>query len=242
MERSSMKIAVYTALFTDNPDYLYGDLIPYTHPKNGIDYIAFTNSDYLQSDFWDIRKMDIWRSGRWTARKCKTSPQEILPDYDAWLWMDNELYFTYDPHDLFELHLNDSDLAVHRHCDRNCLYEEVQATTHRQPLRDPKEMIINQGIAYRQAGYPENIGLYENGILYRRNNSIIKSFNDLWFSETAKWNTEDQISMMYALWMHPELKVNAINQTFVAHSYQNTNLPLTDQFKGLPRYQRYVKI
>ena len=45
--------------------------------KDGIDYIAFTNSDYLKSDFWDIRKMDTWRNGRWTARKCKTSPHEL---------------------------------------------------------------------------------------------------------------------------------------------------------------------
>ena len=39
------KLAVYTALFTDDPDYLYGDLIPFEHDKENIDYIAFTNSD-----------------------------------------------------------------------------------------------------------------------------------------------------------------------------------------------------
>lgn len=241
MERTGLKLAVYTALFTDDPNYLYGDLIPYVHDKNGIDYIAFTNSDYLESDFWQIRKIDIWRSGRWTARKCKTSPEELLPEYDAWLWMDNELYFTYDPYDLFSLHLDGYDLAVHRHCDRNCLYEEVKETINRNPPRDPKEKIINQGIEYRQFGYPENNGLYENGILYRQNNNRVREFNRLWFSETAKWNTEDQISMMYALWRCPNVKVNALNQTFVNHRYLNTHLPLTDQFSGLPRYQRYVK-
>ena len=112
--------------------------------------------------------------------------------------MDNEIYFTYDPHSLFESHLGEFDLAVHQHCDRNCLYEEVQATTHRNPPRDSKEMIINQGKQY-------------------------------------------QISMMHALWKHPKVKVNALNQTFVEHNYQNKHLPLTDQFKTLPRSQRYVK-
>ena len=236
-----MKLAVYTALFTDHPDYLYGDLIPYVHDKNGIDYIAFTNSDYLESDFWDVRKMDIWRSGRWTARKCKTSPEELLPEYDAWLWMDNEIYFTYDPHDLFSLHLNDFDLAVHLHCDRTCLYQEVNETINRNPPRDPKEMIINQGLDYQQQGYPENNGLYENGILYRRNNELIRNFNKTWFDETSKWNTEDQISMMYSLCKHPDVKVNGLKQTFVSHNYRNTYLPLTDQFKCLPRSNRYVK-
>jgi len=236
-----MKLAIYTALFTDDLDYLYGDIIPYTHDKDGIDYICFTNSPYLKSDFWDVRQMNIWRNGRWTARKCKTSPEELLPEYDAWLWMDNEIYFTYDPHSLFETHLGDFDLAVHRHCDRNCLYEEVQATTHRNPPRDNVEMILNQGSEYKREDYPENIGLYENGILYRKNNEAIRKFNKLWFEETAKWNTEDQISMMYSLWKNPEIKVNPLNQTFVLHNYRNRNLQLTDQFKCLPREQRYVK-
>ena len=102
-------------------------------------------------------------------------------------------------------------------------------------------MIINQGIQYKTDGYPIDNGLYENGILYRKNNELIRSFNKLWFEETSKWNTEDQISMMYSLWKHPDLKVNGLNQTFVEHNYQNKHLPLTDQFKTLPRSQRYVK-
>jgi hypothetical protein len=142
---------------------------------------------------------------------------------------------------LFDIHLADYDLAVHKHCDRNCLYQEVQATTHRNPPRDSVEMILNQGVQYKSDGYPVNHGLYENGILYRKNNDQIKSFNKLWFKETSKWNTEDQISMMYSLWKHPDVKVNALHQTFVSHQYQNKHLPLTDQFKCLPRSQRYVK-
>lgn len=235
-----MKLVVYTALFTDDPNYLYGDLIPYTHDKDGVDYIAFTNSPYLKSDFWEIRQMDLWRSGRWTARKCKTSPEELLPEYDTWLWMDNEIYFTYDVKSLTEYHLGNNDLAVHRHCDRNCMYEEVEATSRRNPLRDPIEMIKGQGEKYRIEGYPEQIGLYENGILFRKNNDRVQQFNKLWFKETAKWNTEDQLSMMYSVWKHPELKVNPINQTFVLHNYKNKHLPLTDQFKCVHRENRYV--
>ena len=137
-----MKIAVYTGLFTDDPNKLYGDIIHYEHEKDGIDYIAFTNSDYLKSDFWDIRKMDTWRNGRWTARKCKTSPHELLPDYDAWLWMDNQLFFTYDPRSLVEFYLNQADLSAHFHCDRECIYEETQAALGRRPERDKPETLI----------------------------------------------------------------------------------------------------
>ena len=112
------KLAVYTGLFTDDPNKLYGDIIHYEHEKDGVDYVAFTNSDHLKSDFWDVRKMDTWRNGRWTARKCKTSPQELLPDYDAWLWMDNQLFFTYDPRSFMTHYLTMADLSAHFHCDR----------------------------------------------------------------------------------------------------------------------------
>ena len=236
------KIAVYTGLFTDDPNTLYGDIIDYTHNKDGIDYIAFTNSDHLKSDFWDVRKMDTWRNGRWTARKCKTSPQELLPDYDAWLWMDNEIYFTYDAKSLFEHYLNDYDLAVHKHCDRNCLYQETfEGGLKRVPMRDTPESLVDQVKRYEKEGYPPNIGMYENGILFRRNNDKIVKMNELWFKEVADWNTEDMQPMMYVLWKYPDIKVNAINKTFVAHNYKNKNLQLSDQFATLPRHKRYVK-
>ena len=154
--------------------------------KDGIDYIAFTNSDYLKSDFWDIRKMDTWRNGRWTARKCKTSPQELLPDYDAWLWMDNQLFFTYDPRSLMTHYLTMADISAHFHCDRECIYEETQAALGRRPERDKPETLINQAKQYESEGYPIKNGLFENGILFRRNNEPIRDFNKLWFDETLQ--------------------------------------------------------
>ena len=236
-----MKLAVYTALFTDNPDYLYGDIIHYQHDKNGIDYIAFTNSDYLESDFWDIRKIDIWRNGRWTARKCKTSPEELLPEYDAWLWMDNQIYFTVDPLSLANFYLNDSDIAIHTHCDRNCIYEEVIANLNRNgKLRDPREIIISQGNSYMDDGYPESNGLYESGILFRRNNENVIQFNEMWFDELSKWTCSDQISLPYVIWKLNNIKLNVINKTFVAHK-PIKKLDKTDYFFTLPRTNRYVK-
>ena len=49
------KLVVYTGLFTDDPDTLYGDIIDYKHEKDGVDYVAFTNSDHLKSDFSHLR-------------------------------------------------------------------------------------------------------------------------------------------------------------------------------------------
>ena len=53
-----MKLVNYTVMFTDDPNKLHGDLVPYTHDKEGVDYIAFTNSPHVKSDFWDVRLID----------------------------------------------------------------------------------------------------------------------------------------------------------------------------------------
>jgi len=234
-------IVVYTGLFTDDPDYLYGDIIHYEHDKEGVDYVCYTNSDYLKSDFWEIRKMDIWRDGRWTARQCKTKPHELLPDYDGWLWMDNQIYFNYDPKSLMEKYLNDYDISVHKHSDRNCIYEEVQAALQRPGTkRDTAKKVTGQGDEYRKQGYPEMNGLFENGILLRRNNEDVINFNNMWFKETSDWNTEDQISFAYSLWKMPNIRLNAINKTFIEHQPRNP-LERTDEFATLPRSQRYMK-
>tara|TARA_R110001592_G_scaffold335117_1_gene619709 strand:- start:7891 stop:8601 length:711 start_codon:yes stop_codon:yes gene_type:complete len=233
-----MKLAVYTAIFTDDLDYLYGDVIPYEHDKEGVDYICYTNSPHLKSNFWEIRQLPIWRDGRWTARQCKTKPHELLPEYDAWLWMDNSIYFTYDPISLMKNYLENHDIAVHKHSDRNCIYEEVVAAVQRPGVkRDDPSKIIDQGNLYRKNGYPEMNGLFENGILLRLNNKNVIKFNELWFKETSDWNTEDQISFAYSLWKMPEIKLNAINKTFIAHQQKNP-LEQTNEFATVPRSQR----
>ena len=233
-----MKLAVYTALFTDDPDYLYGDIIPYQHPKDGVDYICYTNSKHLTSDFWDVRQKDVWRDGRWTARLCKTKPHELLPDYDAWLWMDNQIYFTYDPVSIMERYLDKYDVAVHKHSDRTCIYQEVEAALQRPGIkRDTQDKVKGQGEEYKERGYPALNGLFENGILMRRNNKDVIDFNNLWFKETSDWNTEDQVSFAYSLWKMPNIRLNAINKTFIAHQQKNP-LEQTDEFATLPREQR----
>ena len=164
-----MKLAIYTALFTDNPNMLHGDLVHYEHEKEGVDYIAFTNSPHVKSDFWDVRFVDdkdMEKNGRYTARKYKAIPHKILPDYDVHIWGDNQVYFKVDPRSYVDTFLGDDyDIVVHRHTDRECIYQEVEACLNRPveagpPRQDPK-LLIKQGEDYKKDGYPEMYGLYE---------------------------------------------------------------------------------
>jgi len=220
-----MKLVNYTVMFADDPKKLHGDLVPYTHDKEGVDYIAFTNSPYIKSDFWDVRlvdEKDMEKDGRYTARKYKTLPHKILPDYDFHMWTDNQVYFNTDPVSLVEGYLGDDyDVAAHKHIDRECMYQEVEACLNRPqsagPSRQDPQLLIKQGEDYREDGYPEMNGLYETGFLLRRNCDKVRKFNEQWWDESINRTTEDQVSFVYLLWKNQEIRMNGIEYTLCAH-------------------------
>ena len=120
-----MKIAVYTALFVDDDSKTFGGLHNYKHKKDGIDYIAFTNSDKIKSDFWDVRvNKELHRNGRRTARKYKILCHSYLNDYDVSIWIDNQYFHTYDVRSIVDCYLDGYDIVIHTHGDRDCLYDE----------------------------------------------------------------------------------------------------------------------
>ena len=51
------KVVIYTALFTDNIEEVFGTLPEYD--IDNINFVCFTNTPYLKSKTWDIRIVDI---------------------------------------------------------------------------------------------------------------------------------------------------------------------------------------
>jgi hypothetical protein len=61
--------------------------------------------------------------------------------------------------------------------------------------------VVNAQMArYRAAGYLAHHGLYENGVLMRRNTPALKEFEELWWREYSNGSVRDQLSMMYCAW------------------------------------------
>ena len=236
------KLVVYTALFSHDPDNLiYGDIIHYQHEKNSnVDYVCFTNIKQLQSNIWDIRYIDeIWKDARNTSRQFKVLPQKYLPEYENWLWMDAQCYFMYDPLSLCEYYLNNVDIAVHIHSDRNCIYQEGHICNMRSENRDPAGLLMKQLDYYKQNGYPENGGLYENGVLFRKNNKLVCNINEQWWKHIKDWTTEDQISFTYVCSQYKNLKIYGIDDAICEHR------PIlitkkSEHFATVPRHWRNI--
>jgi hypothetical protein len=224
-----MKLIVYTALFTDDIKQVHGLLPEYN--VAGVEFICFTNTPYLKSNTWDIRVVDLEDSARKTARKYKTLPHKYLPDYDAWIWMDNSCIFKYHPRDLFEYYMSNHDMCVHEHCDRRNIAEEARIIIERN-LDDP-EVVKNQISKYTNQGY-EPDSLYETGILMRRNTNEMIKFNEQWWHEISNNSIRDQLSFPYVLWENPEVSLFSIKETFVAHQ-SALNKKKSEHFSTVPK-------
>ena len=227
-------LVVYTALFTDKLKDLsndYGGLVEYTHDKNGVDYVAFTNLD-IKSDFWEIQKVEPEFEARLQCRWYKMHPHLLFPEHKTSLWMDNQCYALYKPEALCDLYLTDADLAIHKHTDMTCLYKEAQIC--KMHNLDAPETIDAQVAKYKDQGHPWDYGLYETGIVMRRNKPEVTRFNEHWWSEIINHSIRDQISAPYVVRTHPDVRFYKIPYSFTAHQ-GFLDRPKSPHFKTLPR-------
>lgn len=227
---SKEKLVVYTALFTDDIEYVYGTLPEYQIDTD-IEFICFTNTPHLKSEVWDIRLIECDLSPRKQARKFKMLPHKYLQDYDAWIWMDNSCLFKYNPADLFEYYMNGYDICLHEHCDRTNIEQEANIIIQRK--LDKSDIVNEQIERYKHEKYKDQ-GLFETGILMRRNNNIVNNFNEMWWDQINNYSIRDQLSFPYVLWKYDWIKINPIKETFVAHQ-SALNKKQSEHFYTVPR-------
>jgi hypothetical protein len=136
-------------------------------------------------------------------------PHKFL-DTDVSVMLSGEIYLVTPVEEYVKELLGDADMAIHQHYCRNCVYDEGAAII--KERRDYTEIIEEQLDAYSKEGYPRNSGMFETGIIIRRHNKIVESFNNAWFVEMCRYSRRDQMSLNYVLSKFPELKVNVIQE------------------------------
>lgn len=104
--------------------------------------------------------------------------------------------------------LGDGDIAVMKHLQRGCIYDEVKHIHHciihgNQYLatRYADKPLDQQISRYRAAGYPAKAGLYDCCIIAVRNNEKMKNVYEMWWAEVQK-GYFDQISLAFWCWAH----------------------------------------
>lgn len=189
------KKVVYTAIFNN-----YDILIDPKNTSEDIEYICFTDRETeIDSDIWrTIVVDDIELPANMKNRLVKMKPYKFLSDFDRSLYVDGNVVLKGDIDNVFQKYSNEK-MVVPSHPDRDCTYAEAEGL--KQASKADKEKIESQMDRYREEGFPENFGLSENNVIYRKHNdSQVKELMEAWWCELENNAERDQLSLSYVCW------------------------------------------
>lgn len=182
------------------------DIIVYTAVFGGYDTLkpARTASvcitDFKQGAIgWQYRGILLGGTNKEKSFWCKSHPHELFPDAKYSIWHDGNVEMLVTPRDLIRTALKDNDLALFKHPQRKCIYEEGEACVR---LHKAKRAEIDTQKEYlKQQGYPKNNGLADTVVVVRRHTPEIEELNELWWNEFNRSPAKrDQMCFNYVCW------------------------------------------
>ena len=177
-----MKTIVYSAI--------YGD---YDKPKaQPLKEKPILFTDTSESTDWEVRK--VFREEehpRMKAKYFKCNSHKL--DCDVSIWIDGSATIKTPDFEKWCLEqLGDGDIALIKHPDRGCIYDEANFCQFMPKYQGVP--VLEQVEEYRKQGYPAHNGLWACGLLIRRHNDKVKRFNKLWWEHNKKYTYQDQLS------------------------------------------------
>lgn len=242
-----MKLKVYTALFADKniPLDEVGELYPFNHDKEDVEYIAFTNREDLTSKWWDVHYTSIDKdlSPRMMSRQIKWNPTKYLGDHTHSIWMDSQCYFKVEPRALTEYFLqSEYHTAIHHHTDLRSVYAEGMVTAY--AYSNDKPSIVNKQLErYYSEGMPFQCDHFETGVLIRKNCKESNSISLQVWEELKNESIRDQICVPYVVWKNRQNGDNGIKtipESFTAHK-GGLNIPKSTIFFTTPKPSEKLK-
>ncbi|MCK4816160.1 DUF616 domain-containing protein [bacterium] len=190
-----MRIAVYTCI-TDAYDPLYSP----AYVDQRLDYFCFSESPSNVVGPWKFKRIDLqYLNAKDQNRYIKMHPHKVLPEYDVTLYIDGSIRIVGDVHEMVTKALQlEGDIFLYDHHERNCIYSEAAACAH--CSHDWIWTIARQMRRYSREGYPVNNGLYEAGVILRRNTDRVSKIMEYWWIEYSQGAKRDQLSLTYVCW------------------------------------------
>ena len=168
------------------------------------DYILFT--DDVTTDMigvWQVHPIPHnTGSNMLRSRYVKCHPVKVLPDYKASLYIDANIQiasqYVYDR--FIELLKDGVEWGGIQHPSQNCVYEEICAIVDLKWVHDYD--VVDWYATIKKSGFPENWGLYENNVIFRRHTEKVDTIGNLWWQTLITGCKRDQFSLMYVLWKY----------------------------------------
>lgn len=168
------------------------------------DYVLY--SDVVTEDrigVWQVRPIPrIIGNDMLRSRYVKCLPTRVLADYEASLYLDANIQITTDKvyNRFFDLLGKGTDWGGIKHPDQGCVYGEICAIVDLKWVHDFD--VVDLYSKMKKDGFPEDWGLYENNVIFRRHTSTADVIGSFWWSTLLAGCKRDQFTLMYALWKY----------------------------------------
>lgn len=196
--QSTKRIAVYTALFGK-----YDKIeAPMVHPEN-IDYYIITDIEMPETTGWKIIEPTQYLPRKQLNnieknRFFKMLPQVVFSEYDYSIYVDANVLIVSDLTPMINT-MHDFPLAMFRHKNRDCVYEEAEACIKKK--KDSKDNLERHIQHLVENGVPKHAGLLEATIIVREhNNELCVKLMSQWWEEFLEFSKRDQLSLRDVLW------------------------------------------
>lgn len=172
------------------------------------DYILF--SDAVTVDrigIWQVRPIPYHDEDRMRlSRFAKCHPTKVLPEYEASLYIDANIQIATS--DVYERFIDLFERGVEwggvKHPSQSCVYEEICTILTLQWVHDYD--VVDWYARLKNEGFPEQWGLFENNVIFRRHNKLVEEIGERWWKTLEHDCKRDQFSLMYVLWsLEPRL-------------------------------------
>jgi hypothetical protein len=186
------KIVVYTCITgkRDRPKRV--------RSPNEYRYVMFTDETNIQQKRWEVFPIQFQHKDPCrVARYYKHNPHILFPDADFSIWIDGTLSPIGDLEPILK-NVDNHIIAAYAHPQRKTTYDEAAACIRLN--KDSPQLIISQMNKYREAGFPDNLGLYCTPVLVRKHCWQMANLQNAWWGEICSGSRRDQLSFTYCLW------------------------------------------
>jgi hypothetical protein len=152
----------------------------------------------------------------------------MLPsDAEYSIYHDANFTLNTPPEQIISLLLGNHDWAAHKHPARTCIYQEADVILHHPDMegwraqKPARALAVREEIdRYRSDGYPQNAGLWANGMIVRRHTPAVNRLNERWWKLYSSGGERDQLSFPVAR-RAEGVEVNTIDEQITISPYLN---------------------
>lgn len=194
------KFVIYSAMVG-----AYDDILQPLVVDERFDYVLFSNEiKETNIGVWQVRPIAYNNADNTRiCRYVKTHPEEMVPGYEASIWMDSnvQIMTPYLYHRVEELYDEGVLFSSMWHPVRKCIYEEAFAVVNM--MVEHENVVVDWCHKLRKENYPKNYGLFETCVLYRKHKlEKVSEVDAFWWRCIENYSRRDQLSCNYALWQH----------------------------------------